>query len=346
MKKPNIGKNKKILFYIDCMQMGGANRVMANLVDYFDTKEYEVSASVDRVYLKNSDNRLLKNYIRMRELRSIIKSEKPDTVVSFMGPPNIRLLLSTIGLNTKKIVSVRNDPYFEYGKGIRKIVVNILFLLADGCVFQTDEAKQYFLNRIKNKSIIIYNPVNEKFYKTKRVDIKKEIVVIGRLQKQKNPMIAVKAFARVANDYPDYKLVFYGDGELRSEIESFSKDKGLSDRIVIKGRVDDVELRLSQAAIYILCSDFEGMPNALMEAMAVGVPAISTDCPCGGPRTLIGKENQGILVPCGDDNAISNAISDILNSKSLQEEMSKSERERAKDFVPQKILKAWESYLC
>ena len=94
-----------------------------------------------------------------------------------------------------------------------------------------------------------------------------------------------------------------------------------------------------------MCSDFEGMPNALMEAMAIGVPVISTDCPCGGPRSLIQNDMQGILVPCNDVISLANALRKVLGNLMLQKDMSVRERQRAFSFRTPIILEIWDDYL-
>ena len=353
----------KVLFYIDCMQMGGANRVMANISNYFaDTgntvllvndiypeigkPEYSIHPKIKRVFLdKKSRLKGAKNINRMLSLRKLIRNERPDAVVSFMGPPNLRMLLSTIGLPTRKIVSVRNDPYREYGSGLRRTIANLIFLLADGYVFQTEEAASYFISTIRERATIIFNPVNEKFYMSNWEKGGKEIAVVGRLQPQKNPLLALEAFIMIADQFPDHKLVFYGDDELKEKILQRREKARLDERVIVFGKTNQIEKKLAHSALYVLSSDYEGMPNALMEAMAVGVPAISTDCPCGGPRSLIENPNQGLLVECNNTEQLANAMRQVLSNEKLQEDMSKAERDRAKLFSSVRILKKWDSYI-
>ena len=262
-----------------------------------------------------------------------------------MGPPNTRMLLATLGMKVKKVVSVRNDPYKEYGTGFKRFLARTIFCFADGCVFQTQEASEYFPERVKKKSRIIVNPVNEKFYGVTWTGKNKEIAVIGRLQSQKNPLLALKAFQLIVNDFPEYTLVYYGDGELKDEIVRKSKEYKIDSRVVVYGKISDVESRLASSMVYLLSSDYEGMPNALLEAMAVGVPAISTDCPCGGPRSIIQNSSQGELVPCGDAQRMANALLDLLSNKKRQDYMSVHERERAKQFHPNVICSEWENFI-
>ena len=262
-----------------------------------------------------------------------------------MGPPNIRILLGTLGMKVKKVVSVRNDPYKEYGAGIKRFLARIIFCLADGCVFQTEEAMDYFPKKVKKRSKIILNPIKEVFYQTEYSDVYSGIVSVGRLSPQKNHELLIRAFARIADSYPDEKLYIYGEGSLRKELQDLIVKLELQNRVFLPGSVMDVNVKLSQAKIFVLSSDYEGMPNALLEAMAVGVPVISTDCPCGGPRTVIENENQGLLVQVGDVEKMADALEKLLNDSYLRKQMSVAEKERAKDFRNDAIMPQWEQYL-
>lgn len=356
----------KLLVYIDTMQLGGAQRVLNNLMSYFaergkriilvndvfpypNAKEYVIDPRVQRRFLceglSSNAGTLGKNLHRIKRLRKIIKQEQPDTVVSFLGPPNIRMLTASLGLKTRKIVSVRNDPYREYGAGLKKCAARMLFRLADGCVFQTEDAAAYFPVSVQKKSEIIYNPVHDRFYAVHWTGNAHEIAVIGRLQPQKNPLLALEAFRMIQEDFPEVKLVFYGDEELAKYIVQKSGEYGLSQRVLVAGKTDDVPAKLAGASVYLLSSDYEGMPNALMEAMAAGVPAVSTDCPCGGPKTLIQNETQGILVPCRDARAMAAALRKVLNDPQLQQQMHDAEKQRADAFRASKIIPQWAKYI-
>ena len=355
--------NKTIMLYIDSMQYGGAQRVMNNIAEYFIDKnihvvlvndivpdrnypEYPINIGIERLFLdEGKPDHSIKNLFRIKKLRKLIKQIQPDAILSFLGPPNIRMLVSTIGLNVKKFVSVRNDPYREYGSGIHKLIAKCIFELADGCVFQTNEAASYFSKRVQKKSRVIFNPVNDKFYNVTWTGRNKEIAVVGRLQPQKNPMLVLDAFRKIANEFSEYKLVFYGDDGLKEDIISKSKEYKIYNQVVIAGRISDIENKLASSSIYILSSDYEGMPNALLEAMAVGVPAIATDCPCGGPKTIIKNNDQGILVPVRDAERLSNTIRTLLNDVDMMNNMSRAEKERANDFRKNIIMLQWEQFI-
>ena len=350
---------KKIFLYIDTLRRGGAQRVMANIANYLCDSGYEVhlvrdippDAEHDEYNLQNSievhilDDKkrksLAKQYIRIKKLRKLLKEEKPDLVLSFLGRPNMRMLIATFGLSVVKVVSVRNDPYHEYGKGVRRFLAKALFYLADGVVFQTKDASKYFSKKVQSKSTIIPNPVNKKFYDIVRQHEEGfKIVNVGRLQPQKNQQLLIDAFHKIEDDFPNAKLFIYGDGALKNSLQKQEKSN-----IKLMGNIDRIENELTSATIFVLASNFEGMPNALMEAMAVGVPCISTDCPCGGPRFLIQNEEQGILVPCGDIDAMANAMRKLLQNERLRNQISKAAKARAEAFREGNVMNDWIAYL-
>ena len=332
---------------------------MANIANYLCHSGYEVhlvrdiplDVKHDEYALQNSikvhvlDDKkrkgLAKQCIRIKKLRKLLNEEKPDLILSFLGRPNMRMLIATLGLSVVKVVSVRNDPNYEYGKGVCCILANAFFYLADGVVFQTKGAAKYFSNKVQSKSTIIPNPVNKKFYDViRQYEESLKIVNVGRLQPQKNQQLLVDAFHEIEDDFPDVKLLIYGDGILK---DSLQKQETIN--IKLMGNIKGIENELASATIFVLSSDFEGMPNALMEAMAVGVPCISTDCPCGGPRFLIQNEEQGILVPCGDVDALANAMRKLLKNEEFRNQMGRAAKSRAEAFREEAVMNDWIEYL-
>ena len=345
------------------MGRGGAQRVMGNLANYLvnnyevllindfptpsEIEEYPLDDRIRRVNLRSDikGNIVLKNVERLFNLRRIIGIERPDVILSFMGRPNIRMLLSTIGLKCKKVASVRNDPYKEYGNGYKKVFAGILFKLADGCVFQTNDAKRYFPNKVQKKSCVIFNPVADVFYETSLAKERKKIVTVGRLEPQKNHILLINAFKNIESDFPDQELYIYGDGVLRGKLEEYIKNKDLETKVHLAGNTNNVPKVLSESIVFVMSSDYEGMPNALMEAMAVGVPCVSTDCPCGGPKMLCRNEKEGILVEVNNEQELTNALTKVLSSKEIQDVMEIEEKKRADEFRPNIILAQWDRYL-
>lgn len=358
----DIKRKKKIAFYINVLTKGGAERVMSQLANQFaehgynvflissfqSEGEYILSPKVQRINLENKQdfgNKLRRNIKLICELRSVLKKIKPDVLVSFMQEPNFRAVIATRGLNIRTIVSVRNDPNMEYAGKVGNFVGKIVLPLADGCVFQTEDARQWFPKKIQKKSKIIFNEVSQKFFTQKWRPESQIIVSVGRLSEQKNQKMLINAFVEVAPDFPDCTLEIYGDGPLKNDLQKQINKTKFSDRIFLKGNVDEVEKVLSRASIFILSSDYEGMPNALLEALAIGVPCISTDCPCGGPRMIIRNKVNGILVPVSNYVYLSRSIRYLLDSPDKMEEISINAKKTAVKFDPLNIFKEWEEYI-
>lgn len=303
----------KIAFYINTISGGGAERVVVNLASYFSkfydvillttyhnpAFEYDYDKKINRYILYNglpqNENIIKKNINVITWLRRVLIKEKPDVVISFLGEANIRILLASLFTDITKIISVRNDPKMEYEGLFRKIAARLLLPIADGCVFQTEDAKSWFPKKLQNKSTVIVNPVGENFYNIERNVNPFEVVTCGRLQPQKNHKILIDAIVEVHKSYPKVVLKVYGNGDLREQLEDYITQKDANSYILLKGQTSDVPKVLSNADVFVLSSNFEGLPNALMEAMSAGVPCISTDCPCGGPHALINDGKDGLL---------------------------------------------------
>lgn len=351
----------KICFYINNLGKGGAERVITELAHQFNKKLYDVvvvtsfrdrneyilDPAVKRICLEETQdfgNRIARNVKLIRKLRHTIKTEKPDVVISFMQEPNFRAIIATAGLKTKRIISVRNDPEKEYFGKLGRFVGKVVLPFADGCVFQTEEAKKWFPKRLQTKSTIIFNEVKEQFFKTE-YSPGKRIITVGRLNKQKNHELLIDAFSKIANEVLDRNVYIYGEGPLRDKLQEKIDSFGLSNRIFLMGTTNNVAEVLSTSEVFVLCSDYEGMPNALLEALAVGVPSISTDCPCGGPRMIIQNKSNGLLVKVGDADSLADALRSLINDNDFKTVISKNARETATKYKPQTIFAEWEDYI-
>lgn len=346
----------RVVFHIARLGGGGAERVLVLLANYFACQghtvfvvankpyecEYSLDAAVKKMYLDSSDKDgvLERNLKRMGFIRNLCRNEKIDCLISFMAEPNIRSIVACLGLKTKNIVSVRNDPNKEY-PGKLLPIARWLFRLADRVILQTSQAKEVF-KYLGDRAAIIPNPVSSSFYDVVADPMSTRIVTAGRLEGQKNQELLIRAFAGVSSDYPETTLDIFGEGSLRSHLSGVADELQIGERVIFHGRSSDMARELADAGIFVLSSDYEGMPNALMEALAAGIPSIATDCPCGGPADLIDTGENGILVPVGSIQGMEDGLRALLLDVEARIRLSQGSKKSMEGYKTEKICKRWE----
>ena len=349
----------KVMLYISTISNGGAARVMSNLANDLSQKghdcilvttfrkkeEYQLNSMVKRVSLyehKPQGLWLMTNIGIIKKLRDNLKKEKPDILLSFLAEPNFRASIATIGMDVKTIVSVRNDPEREYHGVFRTLLANLLFRRVNGIVFQTKDARNWFPMNIRKKGTVIYNSVKDIFYEVDLPSEKDGIVATGRLAKQKNHILLIEAYSIIYKEISD-DLYIYGAGD-SSSLKKFAEKKGVGDRVHFLGQTMDVINAIKGAKLYVMSSDYEGMPNALMEAMAMGLPCISTDCPCGGPKSLFLNRMYKYLVPVGDSKALASKMLELITNDESRNRHALDCKSAAQLFRPEIINKQWVDY--
>lgn len=351
----------KLMFYINTISHGGAERVISRLATEFSERgddvtlvtsfrtpdfEYDYGSKVCRISLSECrvKNPLVRNPVYIFRLRRLVKKNQPDVLISFMPEANYRAIIACLGTKSKSIISVRNDPNREYRAISKKIAAKLLYRNADGVVFQTEDAQHWFPKPIQDKSRIIFNQVDSRFYETSYEGERHDVVATGRLVPQKNHRMLIDAWADIAGRTTENLLV-YGVGRLENILQSQIEAYHMEDRVHLKGNSKDVPNDIKGAKIYVMSSDFEGMPNALMEAMALGLPCISTDCPCGGPRMLFGDELKECLVTVGNAEEMAQKILGLLNNEAERERIGELCKQRAQMFRPEIIIENWNQYI-
>lgn len=363
---------EQLIFLTLSLTKGGAERVICNMCNEHFVKqyrvtiislmaakpEYDLNPDVTVLYVDNRPEQYRQNMAvrfgrRRRGLASLLKKlEREDgkisALISFLPEPNFLITSLAPRRGYPVIISVRNDPAKEYASSVRHLLMKLLYKRADGYVFQTQEARDYFSfsNHIIKNSAVVPNPLGKEFLDVPvRAFSKKEIVSVGRLEPQKAPLSLIHAFAGIHAEFPEYRLLFYGEGSLREEMQEEIKKAGLDEKILIKGNTDRIRDDVGQASLFVLSSIYEGMPNALMEAMALGVPCIATDCPCGGPRSLIKSGENGILVPVGDERELGKAMALLLKDLPKAALMGQRAQEITKELAPERIYKQWDGLI-
>lgn len=326
-------------------------------------KEYPTSDELNIHYLDegwqggNPVKRLQENTQKITEL---LKEIKPDYIINLVGDMSLfQMYLATkryVTYSMKQtveqevtshnagslpvfIASIRNHPRKAYRGmkfGFLKNQIHLaLTRRADACFMQTTEQLNYFEQAVKDKSFVLSNPVDEQFFEAHYEGHQKiqRIITMGRLNQQKNQKLLLEGFARAIEKEPlpmkDVELCIYGEGEERGNLEKKIQMLKLTDKAKLCGRTIDSVRTMEEADLFILSSDYEGMPNALMEAMAVGMPVISTDCPTG-PADMIKDKENGILIPMKDVEALADAITYMVEHPKKAFDYGQKARELAK----------------
>ena len=257
--------------------------------------------------------RILKRWIGIRK---IVSSISPDIVVSFGSVCNVNTIAAMFFKRIPLIVCERNDPQFDPRTFFDKFTRWFLYRWADGFVFQTERIKKYFSKDIQNKAVVIPNPIIDSGLRWQRHSSKKSIVSVARLDDfQKDQIVMIEAFSKFLKTNSQYTLDIFGDGPDRELLENKIAELGLQKNIILHGKTSDPLKEVVNAEIFLLTSKFEGMPNALMEALSIGIPCVVTDCGGGGAYELCSMVNAGIVVPVGDIESISEALCSLTNDK-------------------------------
>ena len=356
-------KNKRIVFVISSLGGGGAERVISTLANYFASKKYQVtvvtfypkkfdwyqlSKRVKRIVVGqvkiNNKFDIIKNYFyKITQLRKTFIDINPDIIISFITEVNVTTLIASFGLGIKVIVSERVDPKMHreillIWKWLRRLT----YPLSSYLVVQTVATARYFSKFFGSKVVVIPNSVAlEPPSDADGLTFKKPFVVaMGRLVDQKGFDLLIESFSKLANNYPNWNLVIIGEGDKRSKLVRLISRLGLESRILLAGRVKNPQTILCQADIFVLSSRYEGFPNALLEAMACGLPAISFNCP-SGPAEIIRHNFDGILVPPGNSEKLSLAMDKLMTDKKLREKLGKNAKKITTRFSVGKVLELW-----
>lgn len=301
------------MFIVYSGSCGGAERVVSRLCDFLSARDFECSIvmfSQKNDFFKNEKVKILQLSINRKskinkffdsicKLRKTIKKEKPDTIVSFLDYQNICVILANRFLPSKLIVSERNDP-MQRSRVIR-FLCNYFYRFADKVVFQSQYSKECYSKVIQNKSVIISNPLPcdmTSIYHYKGFD-STTIITASRLDKQKNIPLLINSMIKLHQFHPNFKLKIFGTGPLYQEMSYLILQNKANEYISLEGFSNHVCEEMQNARLFVLSSNYEGVSNAMLEALAIGVPVISTKTK-GGAISYIKDGDNGYLVECGD----------------------------------------------
>lgn len=374
-----MSKNKNILIFCASMQKGGAERVISlllkeleneqnikvNFVMMEDGIDYELPKSITPIILSNSKKSGIQKLLELpfvaMKLKSYIKENNIDTVKSFLYRPNyINILAKIFGSSHKSIINIRSTTSRYKNEGflgkINLFLINSLFDKSDLIISNSkgvDEDLKSLIN-ITTNTKVIYNPVDIDYVNSKKgicedVDFefkenKKYIISIGRLIPLKRNIDLIKAFYELQKNDDNLELIFLGDGVLKDDLINESVKLGVKEKVHFLGNVKNPFYYLNKSDLFVLNSEIEGFPNVLVEAMACGLPVISSDCK-SGPREILEDEKYGLLYPVGDVDTLKEKIKFYLYKNIDREEIRKKNLKRIEDFNIEKIMNEFKSVL-
>lgn len=339
---------KKVLLLGHTMARGGASHVLALLAEGLAEKGYEVELVFLRIRAEYQTNNCIKmralfdpeaepsKYECYKAIKKCIGNSDADIIISFLIEVNIIALLTNRG-KKKIIISERNDPKVASNK-IVFYASKILYGKADQIVFQSERVKKYYSDDIQKKSKIILNPIDLQVDQ-QGIQHSKNIVAVGKLYPQKNHKLLIQAFYEFSKINPEYKLHIYGEGPLREELTRIIHENDLVGKVILEGNRPDVQKQIKDAEMFVLSSDYEGLSNALLEALAIGIPSISTSC--AGSDEIITDGENGFLVPVGDKQRLIEAMKLLASDGELRKLFQTNGKKIREKVMKENVINSW-----
>lgn len=333
------GDGKNLTFILEGLSKAG-HEISVVLLDEDRTPDgFEYLKKIYPVQIRGRKTAAFKK--RKALIQDIVNDNVFDAGVAFGLNANIDAALSLRGTKLPLILCVRDDPEFVPGDFSKKALRKISYPFATGVIFQTEEQKAFFPEKLQARSFVIPNFLDSLPPLPQDMPKEHSIVSYSRLEnEQKNMFMLFDAFADFAKSHPEYTLKVYGDGPDREKCETYISEIGCDWNIKLLGEPDDVTSRIYPSEIFVLTSNYEGMPNTLLSAMSVGMPCISTDC--GGVRDLIQNGQSGVIVDKNDTKTMSEALSFLADNDEIRNRLGENARTMMQFFTAEKILPLWE----
>lgn len=349
---------QKIALIAHGLGNGGAERVASILANGLSRKNYEVmylavynnvitynlDADIKYIYLNIDVPNKIKKYIdRSKKISKILDDFQPDFVISFIVQ---EMLLTSFKGKYQIVYSERTDPASK--SKLLRMATKWIYNKAYRVVFQTDNAKDYFDTNIRDKGVVIPNPINMDLPYWKENLHENVIVTACRITPEKNLPMLIKAFARFYDGHRDYILRICGEPrypEIKNELIRLSEELGIREKIEYLGYCTDVHQVMSRATIFALTSNYEGLSNSMLEALCIGVPTICTDCPSGGAAMYIENGENGFLVGVNDVDALYQQMTILADDIELQEKISNNSVKLREQLAAENIIKQWMAVL-
>jgi glycosyltransferase involved in cell wall biosynthesis len=262
--------------------------------------------------------RLSTNLSRISRLRSALKELRPDAVLAFMTEANVLALWASRGLQLPVVISERNQPDRPGLGVVHKIARRLTYPLASAIVVQTEGIAEWVESRFRVPVHVIPNPVPRATIGAASTPAAQPLIVsVGRLTEQKGFDLLIESFAALANKHAGWRVIIYGEGPERASLARLVAARGLTQKVSLGGITKDISGALRQASLFVLASRYEGYPNALVEALASGLPIVATDCP-GATAEILADGLNGMLVPPDNVPALTKALDTMMSSPDLR----------------------------
>lgn len=354
----------RIALVISSLGAGGAERVIITLANHWAARGRAVTLltfappgsrpyyAIDpRVTLRELDavpserrlRSLLQSLRRIVVLRRAIRAIGPHVVISFLAKINIITVLATRGLGIRVIVSERNNPLRQVVSPVWRWLRDRLYGVADRLVTPSRGVLTALPAAIQARGRVIPNPVDLPIPVARRSD-GRTLVAVGRLDEQKGFDLLLPAFARIAGNHPAWRLVIWGEGELRAPLEALRDRLGLADRVQMPGVTERPGAWIDDAALFVLSSRYESFGNVVTEAMAAGLPVIVTDCPWG-PGEIVRHGVDGWLVPPEDVAALGEGLDLLMGDEALRVRLASAARRSVRRFGRARVMALWEELI-
>lgn len=348
---------KRVAIIAHGLSDGGAERVASMVANFYARQGHEVLYLAvlcpDKEY--PLDSRITYRYIDVRKtpksiwfLRRSLEIDRQlrefgaEIAVSFLEKdaivPNLRKTLPLI-------YSLRNDPAQSVKHPVIKAITFFSYRRAKRIVFQTQGAMDFFPEEIRARGTIIPNPLTRKLPYWDPHNHEKRIITACRLTEQKNLPMLIRAFAIFYGNHPDYRLEIYGKGEQLESLQALCRELGIAQAVTFPGHSTDIHRIMATSAAFVLTSNFEGLSNAMLEALAIGIPTICTDCPPGGAREYITDGANGFLVPVGDVAALAEKMERLVSDPALCQKMFWQATQVRQRLKSDRVLAQWEQAL-
>jgi len=361
----------RITLVIENLGGGGAERVASQMINYWadqgkavtlitlasEKKDfYATHSQIHRIALDLTGpspsvlSAVQNNVRRIRRLRGAITTSRPDCIISFMDRINVLTLLASSGLGMPVIASERIDPRQHNIGSIWTGLRRLVYPQAAAIVVLTEGVRPWAEQfGHPNKVHVIPNsvsvPVEERSEGCGRSYSGRTIIAMGRLDPQKGFDLLLRAFARCVVAHPEWSLLILGEGDERGRLEALAVELGIAKRVTMPGRTPNPFKLIRAADLFVLSSRYEGFPNALVEAMACGLPVIAADCR-SGPRDIIRDGVDGVLVPPENVDMLTSAMDSLMMDPAKRQRLGANALEVSERFSTNKIMNKWDDIFC